>query len=297
METEPDDRRQLQPTLTLLLANRECPWKCVFCDLWQHTSTEPTPPGAVPEQIRAVLLDPKLNTTSGPTQIKLYNSGSFFDPQAIPVADHAAIATQVARFQRVIVECHPKLVGIRAVRFRDLLAQRQSIAANGALEVAIGLETAHEPTLERLNKRITLRDVARAAEFLHTHQIALRVFLLFHPPFMPPHQADRWLGESIRTAFELGATAVSLIPTRLGNGSLESLRQSAQFREPTLADLELVARRELPRRHGRLFFDLWDAERFASCPACAPRRIERLAAANRFQTAPTPAPTCIQCQV
>ena len=29
---------------TIFLTGRECPWRCVMCDLWQHTIEEDTPP-------------------------------------------------------------------------------------------------------------------------------------------------------------------------------------------------------------------------------------------------------------
>ena len=70
-----------------------------------------------------------------PEQIKLYNSGSFFDPAAIPPADYPAIARTIVFAKRVVVESHPRLVGEKALRFRDLLS--------GSLEVAMGLETVH----------------------------------------------------------------------------------------------------------------------------------------------------------
>src|SRR5260370_7702257 len=72
-------------------------------------------------------------TIPKPTQIKLYNSGSFFDRRAIPPADYPAIAQRVRRFERVIVECHPALIGESCVRFPDLLP--------GRLQVPIGLQT------------------------------------------------------------------------------------------------------------------------------------------------------------
>jgi uncharacterized Fe-S cluster-containing MiaB family protein len=34
-------------TATILLTNRECPWRCVMCDLWLNTLTETVPAGAV----------------------------------------------------------------------------------------------------------------------------------------------------------------------------------------------------------------------------------------------------------
>ena len=36
---------------TVFLTGRECPWRCVMCDLWRHTTTADTPPGAIAAQI------------------------------------------------------------------------------------------------------------------------------------------------------------------------------------------------------------------------------------------------------
>ena len=47
-----------------------------------------------------------------------------------PVEDYRAIAQRVARFERVIVECHPALIGERVLCFRDML--------HGQLGVAMG---------------------------------------------------------------------------------------------------------------------------------------------------------------
>src|SRR5690348_11493688 len=39
-------------TVIMFLTGRECPWRCAMCDLWQYTTSEPTPPGAIPAQVR-----------------------------------------------------------------------------------------------------------------------------------------------------------------------------------------------------------------------------------------------------
>lgn len=51
MEDERAEDGAVVPVATVFLTNRECPWRCLMCDLWQNTLTERLPPGAIPEQI------------------------------------------------------------------------------------------------------------------------------------------------------------------------------------------------------------------------------------------------------
>src|SRR2546423_6450558 len=50
-EREPDAAGNIVTVSTIFLTNRQCPWKCVMCDLWQNTLPESVPEGALPEQI------------------------------------------------------------------------------------------------------------------------------------------------------------------------------------------------------------------------------------------------------
>src|SRR6185295_13847790 len=36
---------------TVFLTGRECPWRCVMCDLWRFTVEEDTPAGAIAAQL------------------------------------------------------------------------------------------------------------------------------------------------------------------------------------------------------------------------------------------------------
>jgi radical SAM enzyme (TIGR01210 family) len=260
---------------TVLLTNRECPWRCVMCDLWRNTLTETVPVGAIPAQIKHAL-----DRLPPAEQIKLYNSGSFFDPGAIPRADYPAIAGVVKNFSRVIVECHPALVGESCGRFQDLLGK--------PLEVAMGLETANPQALERLNKRMTLDQFAGAAARLKKEGVALRVFVLVAPPFIAGEESDEWVRRSVDFAFDCGATAVSLIATRAGNGAMEMLVAQGLHGPPVLSTLESAAEYAVTRGRGRSFADLWDVERIAACASCAAPRIARLRRMNLTQTVPPP---------
>jgi hypothetical protein len=258
----------------VLLTNRECPWRCLMCDLWKNTTRDSVPQGAIPRQVEFAV---RTWSDSGtlPVQVKLYNSGSFFDPAAIPPADYAPVARQIAFARNVVVESHPLLVGDRARMLRDLLS--------GSLEVALGLETAHPEVLEKLNKKFDLAQFARAAEFLAAERIALRAFILVNPPFMNEAEGAEWAVKSAEFAFACGAGTVTLIPTRGGNGTMERLRESGEFVPPTLAMLEAAQRAALALGRGRVFADTWALEPFSACPHCFAARRERLETVNRTQ--------------
>ncbi len=269
------------PVATIFLTNRECPWRCLMCDLWRNTLEKEVPAGAIPAQI-----DHALARLAPARQIKLYNSGSFFDPHAVPPGDHSVIAGKLSAFERLIVESHPALIGDRCLPFRDSLG--------GRLEVAMGLETAHSEILLRLNKRMTLPQFSAAAEWLRKHEIDLRVFVLVQPPFMKEAESLDWAERSLDFAFNCGATAVSLIPTRSGNGAMEQLAASGDFSPPRLKTLEAAAAYGLSLRRGRVFTDLWDLKQVRSCWECRERRVSRLREMNLNQTIP-PRISCLVC--
>lgn len=270
-ENEPVASGALISTATIFLTNRECPWRCLMCDLWRNTLSENTSVGAIPEQIAFAL-----SQLPAAQQIKLYNSGSFFDRHAIPPGDYQAIAALTIPFERVIVECHPALISDRCLRFRDLL--------NAQLEVAIGLETVHPVALERLNKRMTTGQFARAAEYLRKHAIDLRVFILVQPPFVSAAEALYWTQRSLSFAFDCGATVATLIPTRGGNGAMDRLAESGDFVPPSLRTVEAAFKYGLSLKRGRVFVDMWDIERIPVCSRCGKERVARIAVMNDSQT-------------
>jgi hypothetical protein len=150
--------------------------------------------------------------------------------------------------------------------------------------------------LERLNKRMTLDLFATSATSLRAHCIELRSFILVQPPFMKPNESLHWAQRSLEFAFDCGATAASLIPTRGGNGAMESLAKTGDFVPPRLAMLEAAVEYGVHLQRGRVFSDLWDLRRAApSCVGCYPARIRRLAEMN-LQQRVFDAIECAQCE-
>jgi len=262
---------RIDDVATIFLTNRECPFRCLMCDLWKNTTDDPVAPGAIPTQIRWALeqLPPAQH-------VKLYNSGNFFDPNAIPEDNYVDIAEEVAAFRTVIVESHPRMIGRRCWGFQEMV--------NGELEVAMGLETAHPGVLARLNKRMTLADFERSTDALRKRGVPVRAFILLRPPFLTEEEGVLWAKRSLDFAFNIGVQCCAIIPTRAGNGAMEVLAEHHQFMPPTLESLEDVLDYGISLGLGRVFADLWDVEKLAENIPGGPARVERLRRMNLSQT-------------
>lgn len=270
-EREIDASGVMREVNTIFLTNKECPFKCVMCDLWKHTLDEPTPAGAIPAQIEFAL--ERLPEAS---VIKLYNNGNFFDTKAIPKEDYRSIAELLLSYDHIIVENHPKLFGSSIIEFREML--------QGSLEVAMGLETIHPEVLPKLNKQITIESFERAAGFLTQNKILFRAFILLNPPFLTDVNSNiEWAVKSAKFAFDSGAGACSIIPTRAGNGIMDQLEREGNFIPPTLTALESAFEQILALDRGRAFADLWDLKQFSACDYCFEKRKARLQKMNLRQ--------------
>ena len=270
-ERRPDGT--IERALTVFLSGAECPFTCSFCDLWQYTIDGPTPDGALPAQLERVLAgvgEPR------PDRLKLYNASNFFDRRAIPAADLPAIARLSRGFSGLTLESHANTIGPAVL---DLARQVQ-----GRLEVAVGLETIHPAAAARLNKRLDLARFERAARFLADNEIDLRVFVLLGAPHIPVAESVEWTVRTVEYAAAHGASVVSIIPVRGGNGEMERLQLLGEFTPPTFAQLEDALDRCLTFANTVVTADLWDAERLPACERCRAARIERLRRLNIIGT-------------
>ena len=276
---------RLERSLTVFLAGAECPFTCVFCDLWQHTIDGATPPGALPAQVRLALAaaaaDPETID-----RIKLYNAGNWFDLRAVPRSDLDTLGRILAPFRAVTVESHARMVGPRCREFAGRIG--------GRLEVAIGLETIHPGALPRLNKGMDLADFDRAAAWLGSQDIDLRVFALVGTPFILPEETISWTVRTAEYALARGAALVSLIPVRPGPGELARLAAQGEFTAPSLLHVEEALDRCFQQGMSAVTVDLWDTDLLSACPTCRGARVDRLHTLNRTgaSAAAISCPTC-----
>lgn len=259
----------IEQTLTVFLTGAECPFTCAFCDLWRFTIDGPTPPGALATQLNTVLHQVERSTVD---RLKLYNASNFFDSRSVPPEDLARIAELAAPFPAVTVESHASTIGARTLAFASEISAR--------LEVATGLETIHPVASARLNKRLDLSRFDRAAGLLTDNGIDLRVFVLLGAPHVPAAESVEWTVRTVEYAASRGASVVSIIPVRGGNGEMERLRLAGEFTPPALAGLEAALDACVGLPNAVVTADLWDTDRLSACPHCTGRRIDRLRRIN-----------------
>jgi len=280
------------PNLTVFLAGAECPFTCVFCDLWRHTLDTATPIGALPRQLRLAFAS---NAAELPAEhysdawLKLYNASNFFDPRAVPKADLAELAELSRPFARLVVECHPRWVGDSCFAFAERL--------EGRLQVAMGLETVHPQASSRLGKRSTPEDFAAAARALGERGLGVRAFVLVGAPFIAAAETVHWAVRSVAFACQHGAEHVTLIPLRAGNGELDRLARVGDFHQPRLHHLEMALKESLRLAPAAtaVTADLWDLRLLADCPSCFEPRQRRLQQANA-NASWTELPACSDCE-
>ncbi len=267
-----DERRPggtIDRALTVFLSGAECPFTCSFCDLWQYTIDGPTPVGALTTQLESVLRE---HADSMPDRIKLYNASNFFDRRAVPPDDVPRIAELTASCKSVTVESHVNTIGASTVSFARQIT--------GRLEVAVGLETIEPVAASYLNKRLDLNAFDAAAHHLIENDIDLRVFVLLGAPYTPADQSLEWTVRTVEYAVARGASVVSVIPVREGNGEMERLKSLGYFVPPTLRQLETVLDRCMQFTSSVVTADLWDIERLPACGHCRDDRVARMQRLN-----------------
>jgi hypothetical protein len=272
-----DERRpggKVERALTVFLTGAECPFTCSFCDLWQWTLDGPTPPGALTRQLESVLeaRDGQARDGQTPDRLKLYNASNFFDQRAVPSEDVLGIAKLAAPFAAITVESHANTIGAKTLEFARQIP--------GQLEVAVGLETIHPAAAAQLNKRLDLARFDTAARFLSDNGIDLRVFVLLGAPYVPVDETVGWTVRAVEYAVERGASVVSIIPVRGGNGEMERLQGLGHFTPPTLLQLEESLDLSLQFTKAVVTADLWDVDRLPACEHCRAERVERLRRVN-----------------
>jgi len=164
--------------------------------------------------------------------IKIFTSGSFFDPDEVPQDFLSDIAT-VFSGKIVIAETRPEFIDSESLtRFSEQLD-------NGTWKYpvycAIGLETTNDRIREKcINKGFTYTDFTRAAKTAHDAGCGVKAYLLLKPLFVTEQEAVADMKKTIRDV-TAHVEMISMNPcTVQKNTELEYYWKRGAYRPPYL---------------------------------------------------------------
>jgi radical SAM enzyme (TIGR01210 family) len=115
--------------------------------------------------------------------VKIYTSGSFLDPQEMPVVARDEILTRLEAIgmKKLVIESRPKYITAEAIEI--CLSHLQT-------EFAVGLETSNDLIREHvIQKGFTFRDYVEASEAVHRQGGRVKAYLLQKPPLLTEGQS------------------------------------------------------------------------------------------------------------
>jgi len=121
------------------------------------------------------------------SMIKIFTSGSFFDPQEVPPAFRSEVA-RAFRGKIVIAESRPEYIVPDTVE--GFVADLDNGTHATPLYCAVGLETTSDQIREKcINKGFAYADFNRAAAVAHAAGAGVKAYLLFKPLFLTEAEA------------------------------------------------------------------------------------------------------------
>jgi len=224
--------------LVVILRSPGCWWSkrsgCLMCGYNNDCLPSVTPENLITQFEKA------MEKYDGQQYIKIYNSGSFFDPGEIGIDARKRILEMAGKkAKKVLVESRPEFVNQKVLD--------TALGYVKDLEIAIGLETADDGVRDKsINKGFKFADFERAAKLARKNGASIRTYLLMKPLYMTEGEAITDALESIKVAGPL-SDVISVNPMNIQNNTVvEQQWKKSLYRPPWLWSLLEV----LKRAHG-----------------------------------------------
>lgn len=220
-------------TLTVIFRSGGCSWnRCRMCG-YRHERYQDLAGAELAERIIRQVRWVKENFSDDDYQlVKVFTSGSFFDPLEVPPIARDAVA-EAFRGKVLIVETRPEYVEADGVReFREGIDTGMHAVP---LTIAMGLETTDDLIREKcIDKGFTYADFLRATETAHAAGAGVKAYLLMKPPFLTEREAR---DDMIRSIRDLAPSVESIsmnLCTVQSRTELERLWREHAYRPPYL---------------------------------------------------------------
>jgi radical SAM enzyme (TIGR01210 family) len=219
--------------LTVIFKSGGCAWsKCRMCS-YRHERYGAQSCDALLARLRAQLAwVTRENRPEDYAMVKIFTSGSFFDPAEVPPA-FLADAAVAFRGKVVIAETRPEYA--REDTLRAFIDGIDDGSHAIPLYCAIGLETSSDAIREKcINKGFAFSDFTAAAAAARSAGAGVKAYLLFKPLFLTEREAVTDMERTIRDVQPF-ADLVSMNPcTVQRNTELEYYWKRGAYRPPYL---------------------------------------------------------------
>lgn len=222
----------------LILPTPGCSWAlsesggCTMCSYIADCSLEPIESKKVVE-----LFNQHLNRYNDEkaSAIKLFASGSFLNPEEIPIDARNKILQIIyenENIKEVVIETRPEYVT------KEVLKEVMSILKDKLFEVSIGLEAVSDNIREnRINKGFSREDFQKAISNINDlktdYNIKSKSYILVKPILTTEKEA---INEAINTAIyseKIGVDRISFCPATIHKGTLiEKLWRNGSYQPP-----------------------------------------------------------------
>ena len=224
---------QVLDTLTVIFRSGGCSWnRCRMCGYRHERYSEISRDDLTDRLIRQVRWVKENFRDEDYQVLKIFTSGSFFDPDEVPPAARRAVA-EAFRGKAVIAETRPEYVD------SDVLREFGGLIDTGAwttpLSVAIGLETTDDFIREKcINKGFSYADFLHAAEVARAADADVKAYLLMKPPFLTEREARDDMVRSIQEISTIAGSISMNLCTVQGRTEVERLWREHAYRPPYL---------------------------------------------------------------
>ena len=225
---------ELLECLTIIFRSAGCTWsKCRMCSYRHERYGTRQSEEELTGHLRAQLA--WIRDQHKPEEyemVKIFTSGSFFDPVEVPPAFVADIAKEF-RGKIVIAETRPEFVDEEV--FSTFVETIDDGKYETPLYAAIGLETSNDFIREKsINKGFSFADFTAAASRAHAAGAGVKAYLLFKPLFLTEGEAVADMKTSIREAAK-HAEMISMNPCTVQRSTeLEFYWKRGAYRPPYL---------------------------------------------------------------
>jgi len=234
-------RGEQVPALTIIFRTAGCAWnRCTMCG-YRHERLPSMDERALIHHLESQLEWVRTAHRHTPFDlVKIYTSGSFFDPREVPPPFRRSVA-ECFRGKAVIAETRPEFI------VEDALREFQTVVDDGSQEmpltVAMGLETTSDNIRSRcIDKGFTVGDFLSAAQTARTAGAGVKTYLLLKPPYLTEGEAVDDMIRSIQDA-EPYSDMISMNPCTVQRHTVvEKLWRQQAYRPPYLwSVLEILA--------------------------------------------------------